>query len=52
MSYVGRSLRDVFAPFVWMWIACFVAGLLQAMSLAWPFEGAFNGMPLGGLQHR
>ncbi len=27
-----------------------VAGLTQALSLAWPWEGAWRGVPLGGLQ--
>ncbi|MEY4122085.1 MAG: hypothetical protein RLZZ457_923, partial [Pseudomonadota bacterium] len=50
MTLTDRSFREVSPQSAWMWIACVTAGLLQAMSMAWPFEGALKGTASGGLQ--
>lgn len=49
MARMERGADDTITD-SWMYVVCLVAGLAQAISLAWPFHGELKGASLGWLQ--
>lgn len=50
MGRMKSDVSDASTSDTWTYITCLVAGLGQALSLAWPFEGAIKGASFGSLQ--
>lgn len=46
-GHLPRGLRAVSWPVLWLLV---VAGVTQALALAWPWEGSLKGEPMGWLQ--